>query len=366
MPKNVLLHESKLYQDDVQYAHMNIEGKHILQLTPRYSPCLGGVERHVFEVNKELISRGYAVTVITTSQEKSLPEHEVIDGVEVYRLTFGKDLKKLQVWQWMFAHRYLCKNVVVHVHDIAWWILPWMPIIFKNFYITFHGWEGIYPVPLTNKLQRLIFSFCAKKTVHVGGYIQKFYWDKPNLVMFGAVHSYIKKQPIQLFSFKKSVLHFVFLGRLVAENELKKYFELLTILKNKGIKTKVTWVGDGLLRNECLQYGTVTGMVEDVAKYISDGDIIFANSYLALLEAQAQGKIIVSMYSHDLKKSYLETYPGKTGIITESDVERAAQSIERLFSNTQLARQMQQTAQRFAQSQTWEKTTQDYLQLWAI
>lgn len=345
---------------------MNIEVNKILQLTPRYSPSLGGVERHVLEVNKELISRGFAVTVITTSHGKSLPAYEVINCVDVYRLPFGKDLNKMQVWQWMFRHRALFKNTVIHVHDVGWWLAPFLPFLFKKFYITFHGWEGIYPVPLMNKLQRLFFSFCAKKTVHVGGYIQKFYWDKPNLVMFGATHSHIKKQSLPLLNLKKSVLHFVFLGRLVGENELKKYFELLTILKNRGIKTKVTWVGDGPLRNECLEYGAVTGMVKDVAKYISDGDIIFANSYLALLEAQSQGKIIVSLYSHDLKKSYLETYPGRSGIIMGSDVEEVAQSIEQLFSNLELAQKMQKTAQTFAHSQTWKKIAEDYLKLWAI
>lgn len=58
----------------------------ILMVSARFSPFVGGTEIHTGQVASELVRRGHQVTVLTTDLSGSLPETEVIDGVEVVRI----------------------------------------------------------------------------------------------------------------------------------------------------------------------------------------------------------------------------------------------------------------------------------------
>ncbi len=55
--------------------------------TTFYPPHIGGVEYHVDNVSRELVARGHRITVLTADLpgEKSLPEHEASNGIEVFR-----------------------------------------------------------------------------------------------------------------------------------------------------------------------------------------------------------------------------------------------------------------------------------------
>lgn len=58
---------------------------HILQLTDFYHPVIGGTERHVATLAKELIRIGHSVVVVTL-RSGDLPEEETIDGARVIRI----------------------------------------------------------------------------------------------------------------------------------------------------------------------------------------------------------------------------------------------------------------------------------------
>lgn len=58
---------------------------HILQLTDFYHPVIGGLERYVETLSKELIRLGHSVAVVTL-QSGDLPEEETIGGVRVIRI----------------------------------------------------------------------------------------------------------------------------------------------------------------------------------------------------------------------------------------------------------------------------------------
>ncbi|HKV89948.1 MAG TPA: glycosyltransferase family 4 protein [Thermoplasmata archaeon] len=57
----------------------------ILQVSPYFAPHAGGVESHVRAVSAELLRRGHTVSVLTSRYDRSLPAHEEIDGIPVYR-----------------------------------------------------------------------------------------------------------------------------------------------------------------------------------------------------------------------------------------------------------------------------------------
>lgn len=333
----------------------------ILHLTPRYFPDKGGVETHLHELNKRLVADGYQVTVLTIQTNLVQALDESIEQVKIIRIPLETASSKTKLWQWMRMHRnYFTQNKIIHVHDVSWWLLPFFPWIIKKYFMTFHGWEGIYPVPIKNKLQRLFFALCAKKTIHVGEYIQFFYWDKPSKITYGGITASTKPE----YSVAHSPLRFAFIGRLVAENDIKKYFDLLSFMQINNQKFSITWVGEGIYKNEAEQFGHVTGMVKNVQNEILKADIIFASSYLSILEAQAMGKIVVSLYSHPLKKQYLKKFPGSNSMIIENDSAEAANKIVALSENKSLFLKKQNEAYSFAITQSWEKVAQLYKQLW--
>lgn len=58
---------------------------HILQLTDFYRPVIGGLERHVETLSRELVQLGHTVTVVTIRTGEEPPE-EMLDGVHVLRI----------------------------------------------------------------------------------------------------------------------------------------------------------------------------------------------------------------------------------------------------------------------------------------
>ena len=67
----------------------NIQALKVLMVTPRYFPFMGGIETHVYEVGRRLVSSGVAVTLLTTipqSLTTSLPKEEEIEGMRIIRV----------------------------------------------------------------------------------------------------------------------------------------------------------------------------------------------------------------------------------------------------------------------------------------
>ena len=56
-----------------------VKKKNILFLTRSFYPNIGGVEKHVLELSKELIKRGYRITVITEKTQKSFEPNSDVE-----------------------------------------------------------------------------------------------------------------------------------------------------------------------------------------------------------------------------------------------------------------------------------------------
>lgn len=334
--------------------------KSVLFVTPYFKPRLGGVETHVYELSKQLIKKGWKVSVLTEHLDQPPPSQ--IDGIELMSITILDSLDKKQVWQQVSQYeRRFDQFDVIHVHDVAWWLAPWLFKVRKKLCITFHGWEGTYPVRWQAKLQRLIFSLFAQGTIHVGDFIQEFYWDRPTVVTYGGIPS------SETFAFKpvSEKPHFIFFGRLEKENAIAQHLKFFQMLKNKGVSFTVTWVGDGSYRNDCEEFGKVTGMIAEPKKYIKDADFVCANSYLSILDAQSSGKVVCSLYQHKLKQRYLETYPGNDSMIIAGTPDDLYLKVIELIGNKRSYQEMSSAAYAFAQTQTWEKVAQLYEKLWS-
>ena len=339
----------------------------ILQITPYYYPHLGGVETHVKSLSEELVKQGHEVTVLTHLHSIALRMEDNRGPVKIIRINtepkiYNPLTYKLTVWQQMAKQAQLMLAAdVIHVHDVMWWMIPLLPLLWSKIYLTFHGWEGIYPVPWRYKLARWCWSKLALKTIHVGAYIQHFYWDKPDLVVYGGVRA---KKKVSLHRQNKK-LKIVFLGRLEAENSLDKYLDLAKKLQSQ-LEFEITWVGDGIYREDCQKLGQVIGMVKDVTPYLKQADLVWSASYLSILEAQALGKVACSFYDHPLKEKYLKLYPNIASMLVEYKVSQLEQQILRLVRQPKIWQKFAQRAYNWSSQQTWKKMANQYQKLWGF
>ena len=331
-----------------------------------YLPHLGGVEVHLKEIAAILVRLGHEVTIVTWQHEKKLSMTAQYNGVQVFRIPFTATHSKQQTWAAITEYAQLFESAdVVHVHDVFWWILPVYTKIKNKVFTTFHGWETKLPIPVNAKIHRFLANKLSRGTIHVGEFIQKFYWDKPNLLTYGGINlkRFTRSNSPQL-KISKNKLQFVFVGRLDPDTDVSVYIEFLKELKTKNIDYSIVWVGDGSLREQCKLYGPVTGFVKNISQYITMADFVFASSYLSILEALCLGKLVLSFYSNPVKKKYLETFPGSQFLLIAGSVIAMQHKLEHLLTNRKLLSQMQLEAKAFAQKQTWERVVGKYLQLW--
>lgn len=148
---------------------------HILMVTPRYLPEMGGIETHVHEVSKRLGNSGHRVTILTTDREGTLPEHEgVSDGVRVQRVRAWP--KKTDYYFAPIVYQQVMRTRcdVVHVQGYHTFVAPlgMLAAIRKQvpFVLTFHS--GGHSSPLRNALRtpqwRILGPLVRRASRHVG------------------------------------------------------------------------------------------------------------------------------------------------------------------------------------------------------
>jgi len=92
----------------------------IAQVTPYFLPVEGGVERHVFNLSKELIGLGHDVDVLTcnlTRRGEVLAQYSAVAGVPVHRFASMASLGEFgKVWPGFGIRLLKGRYDVVHVH----------------------------------------------------------------------------------------------------------------------------------------------------------------------------------------------------------------------------------------------------------
>jgi len=94
---------------------------HIIQVTPRFPPAIGGVEEHVCRISLELLKRGHKVTVVTSNEvdgKTSSLRTEIMQGIHVHRfpLFMPKMLRELWFIPDVLRIFHHLKGDIVHVH----------------------------------------------------------------------------------------------------------------------------------------------------------------------------------------------------------------------------------------------------------
>ena len=282
----------------------------ILFLAQHKWPHVGGVETHIRELTKKLELKGNKVTTIS-SEDIKYPHIKY----------FGL----LYIWFWLLKNRRLLTGSdLVHCHDVFIWYLPFRILYpHKKVFITVHGFEWDNPLSKISLWQKRLAVKLSTGSVGVGKFLEKYLNIDFSLIIYGAA----SKLNLRLAKDNKKI---VYVGRLEENTGLLKFIDWLNV--HHGYK--VDFCGDGKFRKVCENYGIVHGFVDPIpfykrAKYCVPG------GYLAALEALAANCELKLFWNNKVKEDYWKMSP-----FGRKDVKI------------------------WAKKQTWDKLTNEYLDLY--
>jgi len=342
----------------------------ILMITPLYLPHIGGVEKHVSYLSEELIKKGNEIIIVTIKHNDQLSDEESQNMTRIYRFPSAR---LFRIWYWIFKNRDIIKEAdIIHCHDYVsfiYWYLPFRFLNpFKPVYVTFHGYEGILPIPKKILFLRKITEFLTNGNICIGDFIPKWYGTNADFISYGGVIIPYEENNVDI------VYDAVFIGRLEKDTGIMKYLEAIKILKEKyNISLKVCVCGDGRLMSEIKTFVKMHdlnvelyGFIKDPQSYLIRSKFAFVSGYLSILESMIYKKMVFTIYENDLKKDYLTLMPGSENMIVNSSSENLAEKVAIYYNNQNCSSTIIENAYMFAKDRTWEKVANVYLALWGI
>lgn len=329
----------------------------IVFLTRFFYPHVGGVEKQVLQLSQRLIKKGHQVTVITLKHQSNLKLSDSYHQIKIIRIPYLKIkyFGLLYIWLWFITHQYIIKSAnVVHAHSVLIWYWPLRFLLPKKpLYVTFHGWEGIYPIPKKNIFIRRIDSLLAQKKIAIHDYVTKHYGIKADKIMYTAVD--MPKQA----KIKKDLKRLVYVGRLDEDTGLEKILASLTHLQGFS----VDFCGDGPLSVKCKKFGQVHGWV-DPTPFYQKAFICLSPGVTSILEAFSHQCLVVTTYNNPVKKDYLLMTPFAHSLIVKNSPLAMAKAIKYYAKHPLLAQPKIKAASDWVKTQNWPKAVKLYEQVW--
>jgi glycosyltransferase involved in cell wall biosynthesis len=150
---------------------------HILMVTARFFPEMGGIETHTYEVSRRLVSQGFRVTVLTTDRSRQHPEQEIVEGAEIIRVPSWPRKRDYYVAPDIYKRILSSTADVIHVQGYHTFVPPVaMAAALRRrlpFVLTFHS--GGHSSLLRNTLrwpQHNVLTPLVRRAVHLIGVSQ--------------------------------------------------------------------------------------------------------------------------------------------------------------------------------------------------
>jgi glycosyltransferase involved in cell wall biosynthesis len=330
----------------------------VLFLTRRFYPDIGGVEKHIEKISKDLIKKGNEVTVLSENLRR-YKKSEVYRGIKIYRIPVRSEKnKKWEIWRWLWQNRDLISQAdAIHAHDVYYWFIPFKFLYpKKKSYITFHGYET-YPIKTSTILMRKLSEKLATGNIIVGDFIKKWYGTKPNYVIYGGV-DIPKKENIQP---KKNSA--IFIGRLDEHTGILEYSKAYSMIRKSFNDFSFTVIGDGKFINrlsKSIKIESSFNASDEITKY----EFAFVSGYLSILEAIASKRLVFALYDNPLKEDYIKMSPFNEFIICAKTASELSEKINYFINNPSEKTKYIERAYEWVRDKTWENVAKTYLRLW--
>lgn len=335
--------------------------KKILFATRLYYPHIGGVEKHVNKITRELLDKKKLVTIVTELHDTRLKRKEQFQRHTIYRIPVGKNnfFKKFHIWFWFLKNISLIRNAdIIHMHDVAYWLLPFK-FIFPNkrFYVTFHGYED-YPIRKKWIVQRKIIEQLVDGSICIGEFMKKWYKAEPSKILYGGsdYQKSSKNVPNRLTS--------LFFGRFEQQTNGLQYAQAVREVKKAWPQFKALFIGDGPQLSKIEKIVDVKPFDPNVEDVISEARYIFVSRYLSMLEALSRRKLIFAYYDTPIKRDYLLSSPFIDFVIPVSNPKKLAEKLMYFSKHPQEERKIVERGYNWSRKHTWKKVAEEYLDLW--
>lgn len=307
----------------------------ILFFSRYFSPHVGGVEKHLYLLSRELVKKGYEITVLTEKFDSVLRDREIFDSINIIRFDYPhkKIIGIFYIWYFLWKNRdLLVGSDVIHIHDVFIWYLPFRFIFpTKKVFTTIHGLEWGNPFSFSGVMQKKVAVKLSTGTIGVGKFLEKYLKVKFDLITYGATKIARRIQ--------KEKNRVVFVGRLSRDTGVLKFIKWLENHKN----LKVDFVGGGELKEKCEIYGKVHGFTNP-EKFLMKASYCISGGYLSCLEAFSYKCRVKVFWQDQLKKDYWKLSP-MYKFIEKEDV---------------------QGAYEWVKEQNWKKMADNYIKIWNI
>lgn len=325
-------------------------------------PYRGGVEKHVRKLIENLSE--FDIDLISSfpkvsDSSKYYPVKTrliVLDRFSIFRnLLIGLNPRVIYS---------IVKADVTHYHDYST-ILGWglwgfflRFIMRRRQFITFHGWEGKFPLSKKVILVRRIIAIMCEGSIAIGGFIPKFYGTSHDIISYGGVDSQPESTEIPA---DNRVIYFV--GRLANDSGFLLFLQAFVNLRDLNLVDRFVVYGSGPLEIDIDSYTGVEwkGEVDEPFLDVPIQSIVFASGYLGMLEAFSRSCRLVSIYDNPLKECYLKSFPNWENVFW------VCGSVEELVSavvEAKIDERKFERARETAIRMSWLKMSEDYISLW--
>jgi alpha-1,3-mannosyltransferase len=332
----------------------------ILQVCHHFRPCVGGVERHVEDLCKNLIERGHesdaACLDSCANKKETLPHYEEYKGIKISRLPFI-DLGIYKIAPGVL--KLIKKYDVIHVHGLGFFSDFLAITSFfhrKPLILTTHG--GIFHTHRFSLLKKVYFNFWCRLILKK--FRQIIAVSKNDEALFSRISPRVTYVPngVDIKDFpptdrKTEKNSLLFVGRLSKNKGIDNLIKMIYFLKKEIPDVKLYVVGEDwedMLKDlkkmveelELRENVFFVGAVKDRGKlldyYLRSQIFVSASQYegfgISVLEAMASGRV-VAVNDIDAFKTFIEN--GENGFIVDySNPKEAALKIAHIM-NTELS-----------------------------
>ncbi|MDM5315900.1 DUF1957 domain-containing protein [Fictibacillus sp. b24] len=394
---------------EAHYSKKKGNGKKILMLSWEFPPMVvGGLARHVFDLSRKLVEQGSEVYVVTSSVE-GYPEHEVNNGVHVYRVA-GKQPNFESFFHWTGSLNMamveqancLAKKFdfdCIHAHD---WLVSVAALAIKKelniplittIHATEHGRNNGITSPLQYEINQKEWELmdgsdslivCSKYMKTELTDVFSIPEEKITILPNGIDPEqivYESESAIENQNDNDQELLLFSVGRLVKEKGFQTIIEAAEILRNNGKRVKFVIAGKGPLfdeLNEMIRQKHLSEFVH-LAGFVSDEErnewfakadaALFPSHYepfgIVALEGMASGKLTIVSDTGGLReiidheKTGLKVYP--------NDPHSIVWAVEFILSNRDRCKEIALNGEEIARTVfSWNSIAEKTAELYAM
>ena len=138
----------------------------IFHVYTNFYPVFGGIESFIYQSSKELVKKGYDITVVTSNKmptsNKKLPSSQIVDGIKIRRFPF----KKISRYSTSIeALKFIIKSDfdILHIHNLGFFsdAIPLIKLnTRKKVVLSTNG--GIFHTEVFMPIKRIYFKTMVK------------------------------------------------------------------------------------------------------------------------------------------------------------------------------------------------------------